>query len=362
LQIPNNMFPLTPRLTTQISCLLPAAPSRRLLALVPKLEEVTPAFPEAGVTDSTRQYADDETFGDIPGKKGENTLRVGFLNIGGLPLESKKIKNDLLRRGISALECDVFGIAEINTDWRLITEDNQLHSRTKGWWEALHISQAHNCVIPPVDRRQWRGTALFTLNKASHRVISKGKDDTKLGRWCWTRFRGKNNNTLRIFLAYGPNLPTGPLLVHSQHRSVFLAQKDNRDPRVAFPQDLSSAIKEAKAEGDQIILLMDGNMDMRNSALSCILNSLQMTEVILRRHGNDGPSTFHRNNTNTPIDGIWTSSGIRVKQCGYLPYDLILPGADYRCLWMDITYKNAFGHNMPAIPRPNTRRLHCCDP
>ncbi len=101
---------------------------------------------------------------------------------------------------------------------------------------------------------------------------------------------------------------------------------------------------------------------MRNSALSSTLNSLQMTEVILCRHGNGGPSTFRCNNTNTPIDGIWTSSGIRVKQCGYLPYDHILPGADHHCLWLDITYKNAFGHNMPAVPCPNTRRLHCRDP
>jgi hypothetical protein len=140
---------------------------------------------------------------------------LGFLNIGGLPLKSNQIKNDFLRRGISALECNVFGMAEINTDWRLITEDNQLHIEQKVGGRLFIFLKPTTVQYLKINHWQWGGTALFTINKASHRVISKGKDDTKLGRWRWTRFRGENNNTLRIFSAYGPNPPTGPLSVHS---------------------------------------------------------------------------------------------------------------------------------------------------
>jgi hypothetical protein len=36
--------------------------------------------------------------------------------------------------------------------------------------------------------------------------------------------------------------------------------------------------------------------------------------------------------------------------------------SEHRCLWVDISYTNAFGHNMPLIQHPITRRLHCKDP
>lgn len=46
----------------------------------------------------------------------------------------------------------------------------------------------------------------------------------------------------------------------------------------------------------------------------------------------------------------------------YLAYDTLLPNSDHWCLWVDITYTPAFGHNMPVIIKPATHRLHCKDP
>jgi len=103
-------------LTTQIRRLSPVAPRGRLLVQVLNPLAPTPAFPVAGVRTSSRSYLDDDAFSDMPGKKGKNILRVGFLNIGGLPLERNKIKHDLIRRGITAFDFDAFGMAEINTD------------------------------------------------------------------------------------------------------------------------------------------------------------------------------------------------------------------------------------------------------
>jgi hypothetical protein len=101
---------------------------------------------------------------------------------------------------------------------------------------------------------------------------------------------------------------------------------------------------------------------MKASDLASSLTKCHMREVLLEKHGLNGPSTHRRNNNKIPIDGIWASPGIEIVAGGYFGYDQVFDGTDHRCLWVDITYISAFGHNMPAIIRPPTRRLHCKDP
>jgi len=132
-----------------------------------------------------------------------------------------KLKEDNIRLGIKKWDFDIFGIAEINLDWRVLNEQERLPHRTKEWWEHQHISWAHNRNLPPRQAREYGGTALFSVNKAALRVIGKGQDQTNLGRWSWTRYKGKGNHTLRILVAYRPNPPQGPFTVYAQHNSFF---------------------------------------------------------------------------------------------------------------------------------------------
>jgi hypothetical protein len=129
-----------------------------------------------------------------------------------------------------------------------------------------------------------------------------------------------------------------------------------------FAQDICQDINEPLARQEKIILSLDGNSDMRDSPLATALKNCFMTEALLQRHGFSGPSTFRWNNTRTPIDGIWISPGISISAGGYLDYDCIIPGADHRTLWIDVSFINALGHVMPAIIRPQARRLNCRDP
>jgi hypothetical protein len=85
----------------------------------------------------------------------------------------------------------------------------------------VHISFAHNCASAPNGKQQWEGTALHSINKASHRVADKGIDVMKLGRWCWTQYRGRNNHVVRIIGAYRPNFPMGPRSVYTQQNCAF---------------------------------------------------------------------------------------------------------------------------------------------
>ncbi len=304
----------------------------------------------------------EDIFGDSIKIKKPNILRIGFQNIGGFPLIRNKHKDDIIRCGSTKWDFDLFGVAETNVDWRLVREEDQLYFRTKEWWESSHLSLSYNCSGAPITPHQYGGTALFSLDKASHRVIDKGADTTKLGRWSWTRYRGRNNQTLRVIVGYHPNPPGGPFIVYAQHRTFFNSKGSDICPRLAFLQDLCAAINEFKETGDNIILLLDGNTDMKRSDLQKVLESCQLREVILEKHGVHGPSTYRRNNTNTPIDGIWATPGIVIQEGGYFEYDPVFINTDHRCLWIYISFISAFGHNMPHIIRPSARRLHCRDP
>jgi hypothetical protein len=145
-------------------------------------------------------------FGDTVCIKKDNTLRLGFQNIGGFPSQCRKLKEDNIRLGIQKWDFDIFGMAETNLDWRVLKEHEKLPTRTKEWWDQQNVSWAHNRTFVPHQAQQYGGTALFSINKAAHQVIEKGFDQSLLGRWCWTRFKGKGNQTLRV-IAYRPNPP-----------------------------------------------------------------------------------------------------------------------------------------------------------
>jgi hypothetical protein len=67
-----------------------------------------------------------DKFGDDITKKENNTLRIGFLNIGGFPIKKGKHKEELIRRGITRWEFDIFGCVETNVDWRTVPKENKL--------------------------------------------------------------------------------------------------------------------------------------------------------------------------------------------------------------------------------------------
>jgi hypothetical protein len=153
-----------------------------------------------------------ERFGDHIQLKKKNTLRIGFQNIGGFPSQRKDPKEDLIRSGLNTWSFDVFGLAETNLDWRLQPEENKLWTRTREWWEHLHISHSHNTNFSPITQQQFGGTAIFTTNDIAHRVAEKGSDPSELGRWTWTKLRGKNNHNLLIIAAYRPNPPSAGVM------------------------------------------------------------------------------------------------------------------------------------------------------
>jgi hypothetical protein len=296
--------------------------------------------------------------------KQKNTLRVAFQNIGGFPSKKNDIKEDYIRMGLSKWDFDIFGLVETNLDWRLLHEEEKLWGRTREWWEHLHISLSHNCTFPPISEKQFGGTVIFTINEIAHRVVEKGKDNLLLGRWSWTKLRGKNGHTLVIITAYRPNPPSaGVMGVYAQHSKYFNSINRDECPRFAFLTDLHDIISKFLEEKSHIILMLDGNEDMHKGNLANKLHNLQLREVILEKHGHKAPSTYRRNTKEVPIDGIWASTGIQIKAGGYFDFDEVITNTDHHTLWIDIDFKTAFGSDGGApIIRPKAKHLNNQNP
>ena len=200
------------------------------------------------------------------------------------------------------------------------------------------------------------GVSQWSIGKAAHRVMTTGKDETGLGRWAWTRYQGSQNITLRVITAYRPVAnKKGPLSVWNQQKTFF--DKTNREgnPRDLFTIDLLSDIRTWKECGDQIVLMLDVNDDVRNCDFSTQMLTIGLEETITSQHGDMGPSTYERGTR--PIDGIYVSPTLRGLRCGYLDFTF-----DHRALWMDIPVETAFGHSIPQTVARRARRLKCNDP
>jgi hypothetical protein len=77
---------------------------------------------EADVRRGQEGSAFTDHFGDNLRKKQNNTLCIGYLNIGGLNASGNRHKDDCLREAITTFDIDIFGFGETNLDWKKIQE------------------------------------------------------------------------------------------------------------------------------------------------------------------------------------------------------------------------------------------------
>jgi hypothetical protein len=153
----------------------------------------------------------------------------------------------------------------------------------------------------------------MAINNCVHRVVSIECDQSGMGRWSSIQLRGKNKTSIRLIAAYRcmKNI-NGPLSVWNQQRFILDSINRAEDPIHAFDHDLINSIKTWIELGDQIILGIDVNDDVRTGPLSrrhpldCGLQ-----EVMFRQHGPNLPNTYAHGSA--PIDGLFVSHSL--SQC-----------------------------------------------
>ena len=74
-------------------------------------------------------------------------------------------------------------------------------------------------------------------------------------------------------------------------------------------------------EGNNIVLGMDANDDVRNGKVTKALEEIGIYKAVVSNHGGESvPATCATNEQREPIDNIWTSPGLTVLHCGFLPF------------------------------------------
>ena len=76
-----------------------------------------------------------ENIGDEIMYKDEDVIRIGLINIRGIPESNEAAKNEHTKSMINVTRFDHVGLTEINKQWNYIQHDHRWHSRIKHWWQ-----------------------------------------------------------------------------------------------------------------------------------------------------------------------------------------------------------------------------------
>jgi hypothetical protein len=306
-------------------------------------------FPTVPADRDSRPWGDSRTIGMV------DCFRIGFWNCGGFPTDNRDGKNKVIQELLLGHEFDVFGFSECNVYWPAIDVSQRLPERTLGWFETRHLTSSYLYPWNPKYSFQVGGTSLWSINSATHRVITSGIDNFRLGRWVWTTYRGRNGLVLRVVVAYRcVENQDGPLSAWSQQKLILTKKNISTNPRVQFVTDFVQTLDTWLDAGDQIVIGLDLNENVLDSAFTAALRQRGLIECITSRHGQFPPPTYHRGSK--AIDGIFTSPALSAARCGYLPFL-----GDHRVLWIDLPLSLIFDISLPpSLVR--ARRLKLEDP
>ena len=301
-------------------------------------------------------------FGDKM-KKKKDTMRIAFLNVGGLRFESRNrhrrsYKSKKWRKFMLDYKVDCFGGAESNIDWRIPDGTLNLWQRMDGMFKMRRIAQAYNQQVSSMERNQIGGVFQIMTNELLCRVTDIKSDRRCLGRWTSMLIRGKNGLITRIAMVYCACKSSGTGSAYFQQQEGLLLDGITACPREQFYNDLCKEITQWKANGEQLIIMGDWNIKFQD--VRRWMEEMGLKEIICENHGYDeAPATYHRSK-NSPIDGIWCSPLLVAAFSGYAEWGFL--AGDHRLLWFDIPEFLLLGFNKHDLVPPLARRLRQEDP
>jgi hypothetical protein len=165
------------------------------------------------------------------------------------------------------------------------------------------VSSSYASKFPAIAPFLVGGTATLAINNCVYRVASRDFDVSGISRWSSVKLRGKNQRCIWLVTAYRcvKNFH-GPLSAWNQQRFILDSCNREEDPIEAFDNDIIFCIKQWIETGDQIILGIDVNEDIRSGTFARWIHlECGLQEITLRNFGPSLPNSYARGSR--PIDG-----------------------------------------------------------
>ena len=258
-------------------------------------------------------------YGDVPGPLSDECFRIQCLNSGVLPvshLDSSKYEN--LFAATRKHDVSILCLQELGNNWSMQPYEQQWRQKIADNFDMSETRTfcSHNLRDKSSARLQYGGTAILSRGKIAYYAMGAGSDKSKLGRWTWSRYRGKGGAIFRVVSMYRPCESHGALTVFSQHETYFRSVNDDRNPRDAFLQDLDEELQEWIDLGDHIVICGDLNQNIFSIDIQDLLDKYAFSNLIFQRHAvADCPASFNRNGNGDIIDGMWGTPGVSVVKC-----------------------------------------------
>ena len=156
-------------------------------------------------------------------------------------------KVDRLLRQMKLWEVDVVNLSETCVAWenivarRVIRQVTTTYDTTACWIGSSSQIKGENCFKPG-------GTATVVMEENTGRILDKGTDPWKMGRWSYVLIRGNNIiEKLLIITGYRTGHRSGNVGIKtawSQQSTILFKDKRHVSPEEAFIDDLGNWIKQ----------------------------------------------------------------------------------------------------------------------
>ena len=298
-------------------------------------------------------------FGDSKKIKGENLIRCASHNIHNMPMSgfgarSKEIA--LMASGKDSADIRLW--QEIGLFWPKVKEEDSWRKRLSGRAHGTYAQFGFNNCEPEVSAiQQPGGTAVIANARMSARIKGKGVDPRNLGRWTWTRCGEEGRLHTTFFSVYRPCVPS--ISAGSTTYDQHLRHIGTEEPRECLLKDLEIEVRKFQEKGDNIIIGMDANENIKGKRIKKFMDSLNLKNSVLDLHGEECPSTTETNDSNIPVDTLMCSMSLNPVRAGYDPEGGCT--SDHSWIWADFDPRELFGMEFEDFQQPICK-LNADDP
>ena len=289
-------------------------PRRRNPSALPP-DQPPPPTPD---TPPTQGIHTQSGFGASLYEKPTKHLRVFLIQTRQVPLTGGDDRQAHLNQNLLDYTPDVVLLTEMGVNWHKLGTEAQWSERLATKFPRRKTRVAMN-MHEATKRSNTAmtlpgGTGITLLNEAVARTQELESDPTNLGRWVSAKIQGRQGKCVRVVAAYRPteNKDTTMTTWMQQSRYYRETRQDDRCPRTIFLEDLKTTIQPWIDAGDQVIVGIDANEDVRQGATHSMFRSIGMKDAILTKYRTSPPETYQRNFQRKPIDAIFVTTGIKI--------------------------------------------------